>query len=347
MKALVLKEPNRFVYEDVPPPEFGDTDVLIEVRACGICGSDVHGMDGSTGRRQPPIIMGHEASGVVAGVGRGVTEWKQGDRVTFDSTIYCGECWYCRRGEINLCDRRRVLGVSCDDYRQHGAFADNVAVPERILYRLPDDISYEQASMVEALSIAVHAVGISPLCLNDVAVVLGSGMIGLLVVQVLRTAGCGTIIAVDIDSRKLDLAQKLGANTAFNSKECNVPEEVKKLTDGRGADLAFEVVGISETVKAGVESLRKGGNLTLVGNLSPSVEFPLQSVVTRQIEVRGSCASCGEYPTCLDLIAKKRVDVDPLISAIAPLHEGGLWFQRLYEKEQDLMKVILRPQEKA
>ncbi len=347
MKALVLKEPSRFVYEDVPLPEFGDTDVLIEVRACGICGSDVHGMDGSTGRRQPPVIMGHEASGVIAEVGSQITGWKQGDRVTFDSTIYCGECWYCRRGEINLCDRRRVLGVSCDDYRQHGAFADYVAVPARILYALADEVSYEEASMVEPLSVAVHAVEMTPVRLNDVAVVMGAGMIGLLIVQVLRVAGCGVIVTVDIDSRKLELAQKLGADAGLNPSECNVPGEVKKLTNDRGADLAFEVVGITETVKAAAESLRKGGCLTLVGNLSPSIDFPLQWVVTRQIQVQGSCASCGEYPVCLDLIAQRRVNVQPLISAIAPLEEGSLWFERLYKKEQDLMKVILKPQEKA
>ena len=128
------------------------------MRACGICGSDVHGMDGSTGRRIPPLIMGHEAAGEIAEVGAGVSGWKPGDRVTFDSTIYCGRCWHCLRGEVNLCDERRVLGVSCAEYRRDGAFAEFVAVPERILYRLPDDLSFEQAAMVEAVSVAVHAV---------------------------------------------------------------------------------------------------------------------------------------------------------------------------------------------
>ena len=145
MKALLLKETSTFVYEEVPAPSLGARDVLIAVKACGICGSDVHGMDGSTGRRQPPVIMGHEAAGIVAEAGPEVRGWKEGTRVTFDSTLYCGTCWYCRRGAINLCDNRRVLGVSCEDYRQHGAFAEYVAVPEHILYRLPDAVSFEQA----------------------------------------------------------------------------------------------------------------------------------------------------------------------------------------------------------
>ena len=144
MKALVLKQYGHLEYEDVPEPHVGPNDVLIEVRACGICGSDVHGLDGSTGRRIPPVIMGHEAAGVIAEVGSGVSGWRRGDRVTFDSTIYCGECHFCRRGMINLCDNRRVLGVSCDEYRQNGAFAEYVAVPQHILYRLPEGLTFER-----------------------------------------------------------------------------------------------------------------------------------------------------------------------------------------------------------
>jgi L-iditol 2-dehydrogenase len=343
MKALVLKEYGKLVYEDVPMPEIGDEDVLIEVRACGICGSDVHGSDGSTGRRKPPIIMGHEASGVIAEVGRAVTDWKKGERVTFDSTVYCGECWFCRRGEVNLCDNRRVLGVSCDDYRRHGAFAEYVAVPQRILYRLPDATSFEQAAMVEALSVAVHAVRRAALRPDDTAVVVGVGMIGLLVVQVLRATGCGRIVAVDVEEAKLELAAQLGADVALNADTANVAAEVGRQTEGRGADVAFEVVGITPTVKSAVASLRKGGTLVLVGNLSPTVELPLQAVVTRQLDLRGSCASCGEYPACLDMIAKRQVNVDALISAVAPLREGAAWFDRLYKKEKGLMKVILKP----
>src|SRR5690554_2586946 len=113
MKALMLKEYNQFVVEDLPVPEIGSEDVLIKVKACSICGSDVHGMDGSTGRRIPPIVMGHEASGIIEETGDNVRGFKAGDRVTFDSTIYCGECYYCKRGQINLCDDRKVLGVSC------------------------------------------------------------------------------------------------------------------------------------------------------------------------------------------------------------------------------------------
>lgn len=343
MKALVLKEYRRFAIEDFPVPTIKADEVLVRVRACGICGSDVHGMDGSSGRRIPPIIMGHEAAGMIAEVGSAVADWKKGDRVTFDSTVSCGECWYCRRGEVNLCENRRVLGVSCGEYRRHGAFAEYIAVPARILYRLPDNLSFEQAAMVEAVSVAVHAVERTPLALNAAVVVVGTGMIGLLVVQVLRARGCGKIIAIDLEKEKLKLASKFGATHAIEAGEADLQEKVRALTSGRGADAAFEVVGLPATVKTAIESVRKGGSITLVGNLKPQVELPLQSVVTRELTLIGTCASAGEYPACLELIASGKVNVTEFISATPPLEEGAKWFERLYAGEKGLMKVLLKP----
>lgn len=343
MKALVLKDYRRFAVEDFAVPVLQSDEVLVRVRACGICGSDVHGMDGSSGRRIPPIIMGHEAAGEIAQVGNGVTGWKAGDRVTFDSTVYCGDCWYCRRGKINLCENRRVLGVSCGDYRRHGAFAEYVAVPQRILYRLPDNLSFEQAAMVEAVSVAMHAVKRTPL--SDVAsvVVVGTGMIGLLVVQVLRVAGCKQIVAIDLEEGKLQLAKKLGATHTLKADEPDLVEKIRALTEGRGADAAFEVVGLAPTVKTAIESVRKGGSVTLVGNLKPQVDLPLQAVVTRELTLFGTCGSAGEYPECLDLIASGRINVTEFVSATAPLEEGAHWFERLYAGEKGLMKVLLKP----
>ena len=248
MKALVLKAYKQFAYEDVPDPEPGPEEVLVAVKACGICGSDVHGMDGSTGRRRPPIIMGHEAAGVIAGVGSRVTGWTAGDRVTFDSTIYCGQCAFCRRGMINLCDRRRVLGVSCEDYRQNGAFAELVAVPQHILYRLPDGLAFEHAALVEPFAIALHAVRRAPPTLNDTVVVVGAGMIGLALVQALSQAGCGRLIVADIAGDRLALAAKFGATHLINSSTEDALEAILRLTQGLGADLAFEAVGVAATV---------------------------------------------------------------------------------------------------
>lgn len=343
MKALVLEEYNKLVYRDMPDPQINDDEVLIEVKACGICGSDVHGMDGSSGRRHPPLIMGHEASGVIVDRGSAVRGFERGERVTFDSTIYCGCCYYCRQGLINLCDNRRVLGVSPPEYRQHGAFAQFVAVPEHILYRLPDNLSFVQAAMVEPVSIAFHAVALTPISLGDSAVVIGSGMVGIFVIQALRAAGCGQVIAVDLEQSKVELAMELGADIGLRADKVEVAEEVQKLTDGKGANIAVEVVGNTAAVNAAIGSLRKGGALTIVGNLAATVDFPLQEVVTRQISVAGSCSSCGEYPACLDMIARGIINVDALVSKVAPLAEGVEWFKKLYNMEEGLMKVILTP----
>jgi L-iditol 2-dehydrogenase len=343
MKALVLKDYKRFAYEEVPTPTPAADEVLVAVKACGICGSDVHGMDGSTGRRRPPIIMGHEASGVIESLGTEVTNWAPGDRVTFDSTIYCGECEYCRRGDVNLCDKRRVLGVSCEDYRQNGAFAQYVAVPQRILYRAPDTLPFEHAALVEPFSIALHAVRRSPPGLNDSAVVVGAGMIGLALVQALNSTGCGMIIAVDVAEDRLTLAHKSGATHLINPARENGGEKILTLTHGRGADLAFEAVGTPPTVDLVLRCLRKGGAATLVGNVSPKVEFPLQIAVTRELTIYGSCASRGEFPTCLEMLARGALRPKPLISASAPLAEGAAWFDRLYRKETGLLKVMLKP----
>jgi L-iditol 2-dehydrogenase len=343
MKALVLKEYNTFSFEDVPLPEIGPEDVLIRVKACGICGSDVHGMDGSTGRRIPPIIMGHEASGLIEQVGSGVTEWKTGDRVTFDSTVVTRQDFYSQKGMFNLSDFRKVLGVSCGEYRQHGAFAEYVAVPQSVVYRLPDGLSFEQAAMTEPVSVAFHAVNLIPSEINDSAVVVGCGMIGLFVIQALRIKGCGKIIAVDLDRSHLDLALKFGADFAIRSDEDETVEKIKTLTHGRGADMAFEVVGIVPTVNLAMNVVRKGGKIGLIGNLSPRVELPLQAVVTRQLTLYGSCASAGEYPACLDMIASGRVKVDEMMSAVVPLSEAASWFDRLHKGEPGLMKVIVKP----
>lgn len=343
MRALLLSGYKTLSVVEMPTPEIGDDDVLVRVRACGICGSDIHGYDGSTGRRIPPLVMGHEAAGVIERVGRGVQGFAAGERVSFDSTVSCGTCHFCRRGQINLCDNRTVLGVSCGDYRRHGAFAEYVAVPSRILYKLPDSLPFERAALIESVSIAVHAVSRHVPKPDDTVVVVGSGMIGLLVIQVLKDKGAKNIVAVDVDPRKLALAQRMGATRTLNPKEHDVQAAVRDVTGGRGADVSFEVVGHGDTVLSAIRSLRKGGTIVLVGNLSPTVELPLQDVVSREISVLGSCASSGEIPECIDLLARGVVDVDPIISLKASLDEGPELFARLYGGDKNLMKVIIQP----
>jgi L-iditol 2-dehydrogenase len=343
MKAMLLSQYRHLEIADLPTPTPGPGEILVQVAACGICGSDVHGYDGSSGRRIPPIVMGHEAAGRIARVGPQVTGWSEGDRVTFDSTISCGTCRYCTRGESNLCDRRQVLGVSCSDYRCAGAFAEYVVVPQRIVYRLPASLSFSEAAMLEAVAVAVHAVSLSRISPGDQALVLGAGMIGLLTLQALRAAGCSSVYVADVDASRLKLAKEVGATETLLATGDELVSEILSRTNGAGVDITVEAVGIDATVRAAVQSVRKGGTVTLVGNITPEVTLPLQKAVTRQIRLQGSCASAGEYPRSIDLLTSGAIKVKPLITAVAPLEEGPQWFERLYSREPNLMKVVLAP----
>jgi len=327
---------------EVATPAAGAGEVLIRVGACGICGSDVHGYDGSSGRRIPPIVMGHEAAGRIAAVGAGVTGLAAGDRVTFDSTIYCGACGFCKRGEVNLCDHRQVLGVSCGDYSRAGAFAEFVTVPARVVYKLPESISFAEAAMLEAVAVAIHAVLLAKISADNTALVVGAGTIGVLTLQALRAAGCKRVFVSDVDATRLKLAKELGATDVLLTDK-DVVARILQRTGGVGVDAAMEAVGRNETVNAAIASVRKGGTVVLVGNISPEVALPLQKVVTRQIRLQGSCASAGEYPQAIALMASGAIRVKPLITAIAPLAEGPQWFERLYAREPNLLKVVLTP----
>ncbi len=343
MKALQLTEYNKLEMVDVPKPEPKEKEVLIKVEACGICGSDIHGVDGSTGRRIPPIIMGHEASGIIEKLGPGIKNYKVGDRVAFDSTIYCGECRYCREGAVNFCENRQVLGVSCDEFHRDGAFAEYVTVPEIVLYPMPDEVTFEQGAMLEPLAIALHAVRITPITIGDTALLMGAGIIGLMTLQALKNAGCTKIYVADVDETRLELARKFGATETFDPRNVDLPAEIMKRTAGLGANISFDAVGMEATVHACIYSLRKGGHFTAIGNITPTITSPHQYIVAHQITVKGSNASAGEFGAALELIQMGMVDVDTVMSAVAPLEEGEAWFKRLINKEPGLYKVILKP----
>jgi L-iditol 2-dehydrogenase len=344
MKALLLSEYSKLdVTTEIPRPVPGTGELLIGIAACGICGSDVHGYDGSSGRRIPPLVMGHEAAGMVTEVGDGVRQFGVGDRVTFDSTVYCGDCEYCRAGDVNLCDNRQVVGVSCGDYRRHGAFAEYVVVPERIVYRLPDELSFTEAAMLEAVAVALHAVRVAALRGGEIALVVGAGMIGLLTLQAARAGGCSRVFVADVDPSRLKLARDMGADEVIHGSGADAIAEAHRLTAGKGVDVVFEAVGRNETIAASIDSVRKGGTVVLIGNITPEVKLPLQKVVSRQIRLQGTAASSGEYPEAIELMRTGAIRVGPLITAVAPLEDGPQWFERLHRGEPNLMKIVLTP----
>jgi L-iditol 2-dehydrogenase len=243
---------------------------------------------------------------------------------------------------MNLCDSRQVLGVSCGDYRRAGAFAEFVAVPARILHRLPENLPFAEAAMLEAVAVAIHGVNLAHITASDSVLVIGAGTIGILTLQAVRATGCKKVLVTDVDQNRLNLAKQLGATETRLSSE-NLQSQILQLTSNQGVDVALECVGRNETVAAGIDAARKGGTVVLVGNIAPNVNLPLQKVVTRQIRLQGSCASSGEYPRAIELLASGAIKVKPLITAVAPLEDGASWFQRLHNREPNLLKVVLTP----
>jgi L-iditol 2-dehydrogenase len=244
---------------------------------------------------------------------------------------------------MNLCDNRQVVGVSCGDYSRAGAFAEYVAVPARIMYKLPEGLGFAEAAMLEAVSVALHAVKVSNLAGGETALVIGAGMIGLLTLQAARVAGCSKVFVADIDTTRLQSAMELGADETICASGAELVEETLRLTEQRGVDLVLEAVGRNQTIDAAIDCVRKGGTVTLIGNITPQVNLPLQKVVSRQIRLQGSCASCGEYPDAMALMATGKIRVGSLITAVAPLSDGPAWFDRLHSGEPNLMKVVLDP----
>jgi L-iditol 2-dehydrogenase len=343
MKALVHTAPLSFELRNVPTPQPGEDEVLIRVNAVGICGSDVHGYTGTTGRRIPPIIMGHEASGVVDAVGRRVTNVGAGDRVTFDSTVYCNQCPACRLGHVNLCQSRKIIGVSTPTFRAEGAMAEYVAVPSWIIHKLPAGVSFEEAAMIEPAGVGMHAARITPIDVNDVVVVIGAGQIGLLTMQGARIKGAGMLVVMDVKEDRLAFAKTMGADVTINSAAGDPAEALQKAIGRPDADVVFEAVGLEATVALGIRLAKLGGNLTLIGNVTPKIQVNLQEIISRELTIRGSAAIAGEYPACLNYIAQGRLQVKPLISRIVPLSEGQASFDALHHGEAGLMKILLRP----
>lgn len=343
MKALIYTKPYSLEYGDFPDPKISANDVLIRVKACGICGSDVHGCTGKTGRRIPPLIMGHEAAGIIEKVGKNVQGFEQGERVCFDSTVYCNRCDPCRKGLYNYCKNRQVLGVSTPEFKRHGAFAEYITVPWWIVSKIPDNLSFVHASFLEPISIAFHASNRAPISPEDTVLIIGAGTIGLFILQSVKLKGTKKIIVADINEFRLDTAKNLRADEIINPLVSDLVEALLKKTDNKGVDVAFEAVGFAKTFRRAVSATKTGGLLIAVGNLEKTAEFDLQELVARELTFKGSYASSGEYRQGIELLASGKINVEPLISDVMPLKDGAIAFERLLKAEENLLKIVLEP----
>ena len=338
MKALVYQGPMTMTLEEVPDPAPQDDEILIQVQSVGICGSDVHGYIGKTGRRKPPMVMGHEFSGVVVDAGPKVSAFAAEDEVIVSPIQACGECPNCRAGLTNICTNRHVLGVDIA-----GAFADRLVVKQSMVYAKPEGITWRQAAMVEPLSVGLHAVEITPMRLMDSVTIVGVGTIGLVTLLSARLKGAGTIIVTDMSDHRLELARHLGADITINVNDADPVEAVHAATNGLGADVTFEAVGYAPTVQQALAVTRTGGQCTWIGNSAQMIELNMQEIVTRELTVRGTYGFNTEFPRAIQAIASGQIDVMPLIERIAPLEEGPELIDLLAKGQLDLAKVILEP----
>ena len=285
--------------------------------------------------------MGHEASGIIEKLGKNIKDFEEGDRVCFDSTVYCNQCEPCRMGYYNRCKKRQVLGVSTPDFKRQGACAEYVSVPWWIVTKIPDNLSFTHAALMEPVSIALHAVNRSPVSSKDTVLLIGAGTIGLFILQAARLKDAGKILVADINEFRLKTAKKLGADIIINPSRLN--EIVLQETENNGANITFEAVGLAKTFLDAVGATKTGGYLVAVGNLEKNVEFDLQELVSRELTFTGSYAGSGEFRDAVELVASGKIDVEPLISDTMPLEEGAKAFNRLLNAEEKLLKIVLEP----
>ena len=325
---------------DIPVPEPKSDEYLIKIKACGICGSDVEGFLGKTGRRTAPMIMGHEFAGIVEKTPPGGA-YEAGSKVTVFPKLYCGECETCKKGLVNLCPRAELFGVmACD-----GAMTEYICVKEKYIipYR---GVGADVASMAEPAAVAYSAV--AKLTDDQIAesqniLIVGAGTIGLLVLCWLKYRGAKKVICSDASDYRLELASCMGADAVVNPGKCDLEQKIFELTDGEMCDISVEAVGISPTAQASVDALKNAGRAVWIGNAAKMVSVNMQSVVTKELQINGSYIySLEDFKTCVALLSEKAIDVKPIITHHMDLSRGVEAFDMLRSnKDGKAVKVIL------
>ncbi len=323
---------------DVPEPEVTPGRVLIEVKAAGICGTDLH-IYYDEFKTKPPVIMGHEVAGVVAEVGEGVTNCRPGDRVTSETYYYvCGECQFCREGHANLCPQRLSIGSGVN-----GAFAKYVLVPQHNIHHLPDNVDEQAGALTEPLACCVHALELNRVEPGDTVVVSGPGTIGLLTMQVVKAAGARLIVlGTNADEARLEKAHHLGADYVLNVETVNTLTTIREMTNGLGADAVFECAGAGPSAQHCLELVRREGRYVQVGLFGKPIIWDLDQVCYKELRVSGSNASVpSAWRKALALLASGQVQTRPLISDVLPITDWQQAFE-MFER-RDGFKLLLTP----
>ena len=331
MRSAILEDVRRFAVRDVPDPVLGQDEVLIRVQYCGICGSDLHIYEMGT-----TIRPGHEFSGDIVEVGSDVKGWGIGDRVAVGPRTYCGVCQWCERGEIGLCDQ---FYVGVEQYQ--GAFATYTKAGCHQLHKLPDELPYEHAALIEPTACALHAIRLSEMKEGDIVAVLGLGPIGQLVARVARALGAKSVYASEKSQSRAEIAKDV-ADEVIDVNVTNPVDRILELTDGVGPDVVFECAGNVATTQQSIPLVKKGGTIVVAGICFDWVETPISTVVLKGLTLKGSiCFSQGEYPYAFDLIKDRKIDVAPLVTTKMPLDEINEAFEKALRGEGG--KILIKP----
>ncbi|MDH7500468.1 MAG: alcohol dehydrogenase catalytic domain-containing protein [candidate division NC10 bacterium] len=333
----IIETPRQIRLKEVTLPDPGPREVTIQVKACAICGSDVHVFKGMHPAAPLPAGAGHELSGVVAEVGKEVTRFKVGDRVCMNPMLFCGKCYYCKRAEYNHC----VQVTFCYRIGQSG-FAQYINRDEDWVYHLPDSLSFEEGAVIEPTSTAVHAAQSSPIQLGSRIALFGAGAIGLQTLQAAKAHGATWAAMVDVVDYRLDLARELGADVILHAAEGDPVQRIRELTGGLGVDITYECVGLEQTMRQCLAALKKGGVAMALGVFeNPELKLNLQDMVNRELQIRAILAYVWDFQAALDLVAAGRIRLKPLISHTFPLSRIQEAFELLLDKRERATKILI------
>ncbi|MFX1537226.1 MAG: zinc-binding dehydrogenase, partial [Promethearchaeota archaeon] len=329
-----------FRIENVPIPKIKDSEVLVRVRAVSICGTELHAFAGISKRREEvhglPLIMGHEFSGEVVEIGKNVEKVAVGDRVSVKPLITCGKCEQCGAGQDNICSNIKMIGLHVD-----GAFAEYVSGPAENCYKIPDSVSFEEGSLMEPCSVGLHAIKATPIELDDDFAVIGDGPIGLIGLQMAKLAGAGKLFLIGHRNYRMESAKDLGADYVINGKEKDPVEEVLKLTNNKGVDAVLEAVGAGKTVQQGIDIVKKGGTVSVVGLMEKMMALNMLNVTVKEVRIQGIYGyTKKEFESSIRLASANKINLKQLITHLLPLEEIAKGFEILAQKKNAIKIVI-------
>ena len=343
MKALVYHGPGNVRLEERPVPVPKDNEVLVKMRAVSVCGSDLgaYRLKEVSGRWAPPIVLGHEFSGEISACGKNARQYAVGTRVAANPILFCGDCFYCKRGDINLCSRRNSLGTSIGGNTIDGAMQEYFAIRESAIIPLDDRVSYKDGALLEPLAVCYNAAAAGSFGKGERVVVTGVGPIGLLTVKFLKALGASCIIVSDIVNTRLEYAKKYGADEVVNVSSGNLEKTVKALTDGMGADRVIITAGNQTAIPDSFSLVRNGGTIVLVALAHYHVEIDPMQLVSRGISLIGSYMFRREQRDVMNMLAEKKISVSDMITHTCPLAESGGIFERLNSPDCKDIKVLI------